>query len=279
LRRNAARAAALVLVSMILVTFPRGRIATAQEDTATDESGPRLHRHWLTSINPWHGIPPDLTLRFGEAATSAGLTGSQAARLLNDARFVGAVGSPDQGWGLLEAIAADPGLVQDAWNLLTERGTELTAFGTTSFQYALMLQRPELRNAYLADLDLMIAVRPDGLEVLVDLETGRQVIGQDRLGMPITAPGGGPLPTPSISPEEAAAQMWEEAGIDPDDPNPSQTEAAGRPEAPTGPGFNFETDEPSQGLLTPAVYLVFGAFLAAWVGYVVVVAGRRFRRS
>jgi hypothetical protein len=53
----------------------------------------------LVRIEPWHGIPQDLALRFGEAAFLAGLTKSEAAKLLNNDRFVAAVGSPDQGWG------------------------------------------------------------------------------------------------------------------------------------------------------------------------------------
>jgi len=46
--------------------------------------------------------------------------------------------------------------------------------------------------------------------VLVDIETGRQYI-EGMLGAQVRAPGGGPIPSPSISPEEAAAQMWTEA--------------------------------------------------------------------
>lgn len=277
MKRNAANAAVLVLASMILAAMPLGRTATAQE-AGGSEASTGLHRRWLTRIDAWHGIPPDLALRFGESALSVGLTQSEAARLLNEPRFVAAVGAPDQGWGLLEAMVQSPGSIADAWALLRERGDQLTLSGDTSFQYAFMLEYPELRNPYLADIGRMIATRPDGIEVLVDLETGRQVISRGQLGIPLRAPGGGPLPTPSISPEEVAAQMWDEAGIDPDDPNPGGIEAAGRPEGPSGPGFNFEIDEPSQGLLTPGIYLVLGAFLIAWTGYVVVTAVRRFRR-
>jgi hypothetical protein len=277
-KRNAANATVLVLASMILATMPLGRTATAQE-AGGSEASTSLHRRWLTRVDAWHGIPPDLALRFGESALSVGLTPSEAARLLNEPRFVAAVGAPDQGWGLLEAMVESPDSIADALALLRARGDQLTLSGDTSFQYAFMVENPELRNPYLADLGRMIATRPDGMEVLVDLETGRQVISRSELGIPLRAPGGGPLPTPSISPEEAAAQMWEDAGIDPDDPNPGQIEAAGRPEAPTGPGFNFETEEPPQGLLTPGLYLVLGAFLIAWMGYALVAAARRFRRS
>lgn len=277
MKRNAANATVIVLVSMIFATAQLSRTATAQEtgDVKRDAS---LQRRWLTRIDSWHRIPPDLALRFGESALSVGLTQSEAARLLNEPRFVAAVGAPDQGWGLLEAMVQSPGSIADAWTLLRERNDQLTMSGDTSFQYAFMVEHPELRNPYLADIGRMIATRPDGMEVLVDLETGRQVISRGQLGIPLRAPGGGPLPTPSISPEDAAAQMWEEAGVDPDDPDPGRAVAAERPQGPSGPGFNFETDEPSQGLLTPGVYLVLGAFLIAWVGYGAVVIARHVRR-
>jgi hypothetical protein len=161
--------------------------------------------------------------------------------------------------------------------LLHDR-TEYTLAGATSFQYAFLSRHLELRNAYLADLGDMIAVRSDGLEVLVDIETGRQIIGRDLLGVPIRAPGGAPLPTPSISPEDAAAQMWEDAGIDPNDLDPNPIAAASPPGAPTGRGLNAQTISANQGLLTPGVYLVGAAFLASWLGFAAVMMARRLRR-
>ncbi len=46
-----------------------------------------------------------------------------------------------------------------------------------------------------------------GSRVLVDIETGRQYIAQGILGVQLWALDGGPIPSPSISPEEAAAQI------------------------------------------------------------------------
>jgi hypothetical protein len=271
-----------LLVVVVIMTFssPLASVAAGQELEPPARSKGQLGGAWMSRIDPWHGIPTDLAHRFGESALSAGLAPSEAARLLNDGRFVAAVGSPDQGWGMLEAMIEDPNSIADAWNLLREQGDLLTVSGVTSFQYVLMVEHPELRNAYLGDLGRMIAVRPDGAEVLVDLDTGLQVIGQDKLGIPIRAPGGAPLPTPSISPEEAAANMWEDVGVDPGDPDPGQVSAADQQGKPTGPGFNFdlEPEKPSQGLLTPGLYLVAGGFLIAWLGFATVIAARRFRR-
>lgn len=277
MRRGALATAVLAIASMIVIASPLVLVVEAQESP-----DPELGRRWLTRIDSWNGIPEELALRYGEAALAAGLTKGEAARLLNDFRFVAAVGAPDQGWGLLEAMAENPVSIANAWNLLRDGGDELTSAGATSFQYALMLEYPELRNPYLADLGHMIAVRPDGVEVLVDIETGRQVLDEDTLGGQVTAPGGGPLPTPSISPDEAAAQMWEDAGIDPNDPNPNPgeiRELAGR-NVPTGPGsFGLRDEHPPQTLFTPAVYIILGAFALTWVGYAVVMLLKRVRRA
>lgn len=273
-------AGALLLVGITTFSSPFISIAGAQERESSAQSQDKLGKGWVLRIDPWYGVPTELALLFGKSAVSAGLAPSEAARLLNDWRFVAAVGAPDQGWGMLEGMIEDPSSIAVAWNLLRDRGDLLSVSGVTSLQYALMVERPELRNAYLGDLGRMIAVRPDGAEVLVDLETGLQVIGQDKLGIPIRAPGGAPLPSPSISPEEAAASMWEDVGVNPDDPDPGQVSAADGQGGPTGPGFNFdfEPDQPSQGLLTPGLFLVAGAFLVAWVGYAAVVVARRLRR-
>jgi hypothetical protein len=276
-KRNGANAVGLALVSMILVALSPVRTASAQEGREAAESGPTLNGRWLARIDPWHGIPQDLALRYGQAALETGLTKSQAARMLNDDRFALAVGSPDQGYGLLEAMIADPEQILRAHELLMD--DRYTASGADSLQTALIDVFPELRNAYLRDIGLTAVEDQRGVLILVDIETGRQYFDGETLGGQVLAPGGKPLPIPSISPEEAAAQMWENAGIDPDDPNPIENLAAGRPQGPTGPGFNFDTDDPSQGLFTPGVYLVLAAFLIAWMGYGVVTAVRRFRRS
>ena len=58
---------------------------------------------------------------------------------------------------------------------------------------------PELRNAYLKDLGLMAVDDGNGVLVLVDIENGRQYIGQGLLGTRLRTPGAGPIPSPSIS--------------------------------------------------------------------------------
>ena len=259
----------------VISLFPLRADATGS--TESDEPIIRsIGQRWVSRIDPWHGIPSSLALRFGRAAVAGGLTPSEAARLLNDDRFVAAVGAPDQGWGLLEALIDEPAAIVDASMLLRD-GTEYTLAGATSFQYAFLSRHLELRNAYLADLGHMIAVRSDGIEVLVDVETGLQIISHDLLGIPIRAPGGAPLPTPSISPEDAAAQMWEDVGADPKalDPGPA---AASPPGAPTGPGLNAQTNSADPGLLTPGVYLVAAAFLVSWLGFGAVMVTRRLRK-
>ena len=256
--------------------------SAAQEGVQDAETGSSdrssLSQRWLARVDPWHAIPADLALRFGAAAISVGLTPSEAARLLNDDRFVAAVGAPDQGWGLLESMIAAPAAIADAREILRDHGAALTRSGVTSFQSALFLERPELRNGYLVDVGRMIATRADGVEVLVDLETGRQVLGRDHLGVAIRAPGGGPLPSPAMSPDEVAAQMWADAGIDPNDPDPVETLERAQPNLPSGQGLNIRAD-PREGLFAPAALLVLGAFLLAWTGYAVVALVRRLRRD
>ncbi|OFW63193.1 MAG: hypothetical protein A2135_04955 [Actinobacteria bacterium RBG_16_67_15] len=271
----------IAALSVALCFWPTPSAAQeAGQDAEAGPSGrPKLSQRWLTRIDPWHAIPSDLALRFGEAALSANLTPSQAARLLNDDRFVAAVGAPDQGWGLLEAMISSPATIADAWKIQRRGGATLTRSGVTSFQSALFLEHPNLRNGYLADVGLMIAVRADGVEVLVDIGTGRQVLGRDHLGVAVRAPGGGPLPSPAMSPEEVAAQMWEDAGIDPNDPDAITSVAQAPPSLPSGPGLNVRTDEPPEGAWLPAGYLVLGAFLVAWTGYAVVAIGRGLRRD
>lgn len=274
MRWRAARGGTLFLVSMCLSIGGTDLIALAQSRQA--EESATLPRGWLRRLDGWYGIPSDLALRFGRVAVSAGLRPAEAARLLNDDRFVAAVGSPDQGWGLLEGMTENLDSIADAWDLLRQKGQSLASAGVGSFQYAFLAQHPELRNAYLADLGRMVAVRSDGVEVLVDIETGRQVTGRDSLGTAVRAPGGGPLPTPSISPEEEAARMWEAVGIDPDDP--LQDEAPQPGAGPGGPGFDFNTDEAPGWLDGPGAYLILAAFMIAWLGYAAVFLLRRLGR-
>ena len=58
------------------------------------------------------------------------MTKTEAARMLNDDRFAAAVGSPDQGMGLLEAMIGNPDFIGDALLLLTD--DRLTATGADS---------------------------------------------------------------------------------------------------------------------------------------------------
>lgn len=123
------------------------------------------------------GAPVRRECRIGRSQPRPG------ARLLNDGRSVAAVGAPDQGWGMLEAMSVDRAAIVDAWEVIRDRQSELTVSGVTSLLYPLMLEQHELRNPYLADLGHMIAVSPNGMEVLVDVETGRQITGHGRLGI------------------------------------------------------------------------------------------------
>jgi hypothetical protein len=66
---------------------------------------------------------------------------------------------------------------------------------------------PELRNTYHKDLGLMAVDDGNGVLVLVDIETGRQYIGQGLLG------------TLALHlPEQAAEQIWAE----PPEPQPPE---------------------------------------------------------
>jgi len=146
---------------------------------ATTMAGPvpdgerKVGQQWLSRLDPGLQIPGDHALRFARAAVATGLTKTEAARMLNDDRFAAAVGSPDQGMGLLEAMIANPDFIGDALLLLTD--DRLTATGADSVQNALMEVVPEVRNAYLKDLGLLAVKGPAGVLVLVDIETGRDV--------------------------------------------------------------------------------------------------------
>lgn len=256
------------LVTVVLILIPAAALAANPDDTPE-----KLGWSWLARMDPSSQIPADLALHFGHAAISAGLTKGQAAAMLNDNRFTSALGSPDQGYGMLEAMIDHPVYIPKAQALLANHN--YSAAGADSLQNAIMGAVPELRNAYLKDLGLMAVKGPAGVLVLVDIETGRQVIGQGRLGTQLRAPGGGPLPKPAVSPEEAAAQMWAQAAA---------------VSGPRGPGFNFSTDDRpgfglapaigeshGRGLLTPGVYLVGLSFVIAWGGYAVASVIRRMR--
>lgn len=269
--RKGAPVFAVLAVAAATIMAGTGSASASGSGAATGARGdpPPIGQRWLSRLDPGLLIPDDLALRFAGAAMAAGMTRGQAASMLNDERFAAAVGSPDQGYGLLLALIENPDHIRTARELLEDDGAGYTLSGATSFQTGLFRALPDLRNAYLEDLGHMIAVRPDGVEVLVDIETGRQIIGQGKLGMPVAAPGGGPLPKPEISPEEAAAAMWAQAGVD-----PLQTSG----QVPPGPGLDFSTDEPHRGLMTPGIYLVAALFALAWAGFAVKMIVRRAQR-
>jgi hypothetical protein len=186
--------------------------------------------------------------------------------MLNDLRFAAAVGSPDQGYGLLEAMIANPDYIVTAHELLADRS--YSSSGADSLQNAIMSVVPQLRNAYLKDLGLMAVKGSAGVLVLVDIETGQQYIGQGLLGAQLRAPGGGPLPSPSITPEEAAAQMWADA----------EANRAGASPSPEPGGLWKVQDHPDKGWLSsPGLYVGVALFLMAWLGWGAVAVGRRLR--
>ena len=114
-----ARALSAIVGSMaVMLLFPPQ--AYAEGSNENDEPViPSIGQRWVSRIDPWHGVPSvTLALRFGRAAVAGGLTPPAAVRLLNDDRFVLAVGAPDQGWGLLEALIDQPAAIVDAYMLL-----------------------------------------------------------------------------------------------------------------------------------------------------------------
>ncbi len=220
--------------------------------------------HWLARLDPGLQIPQDLAAKFGWAAVADGLTRGQALAMLNDRRFAAAVGSPDQGYGLLQAMIQNPSYIGKAYALLADR--HYTVSGADSLQSAIMSVVPPLRNAYLKDLGLMAVDSGNGVLVLVDIKTGRQYIGHGLLGTQLRAPGGGPIPPPSISPEEAAAQMWAEAARVAEAANPTP-----------GGLWKLPNEDHSHALMTPGLLVTAALFLFAWVGFAALSVGRRLR--
>ncbi|HEX9123777.1 MAG TPA: hypothetical protein VF984_10575 [Actinomycetota bacterium] len=281
--RRGVRASLVFAVTLAATWLP----AAALGRTASGADGTRSHvgPKWFSGIMPVIPIPDDLAIRFANAALSAGLEKSQAARMLNDDRFALALGSPGQGWGTLEWLIRHPESIPPAFELLTHEG--YTVAGADSLQNALMDAIPPLRNAYLKDLGLMAVDNGNGILVLVDLKTGKQYMGHGRLGAQLRAPGGGPLPVPDISPEEAAAQMWAQAEL------AGGTVPVGSDTIPSGPGLNFTVqptqgplrpalatgDEPHHGLLSPGLLVMAAFFGLAWVGFAVKMVVQRLRKD
>lgn len=262
------RAIAAALAFALLLAWPAEALAAGQGEGASQKLGPA----WTSRLDPGSQIPSGLAIRFGKAALSVGLTKGQAAAMMNDERFAMAIGAPDSGYGMLESMIKHPERIAQARILL--KNHDLSAWGADSVQNALMEVAPPLRNAYLSDFGLMAVKGPVGALVLVDIETGRQYVGQGRLGTQLRAPGGGPLPEPTVPEPSIEPQPAVAAGI----------------AAATGPGLNFSTNQRpglglapatgrsnSRGLLTPGVYLVAALFLVAWGGYAVVALMRRRR--
>jgi len=268
-RRGFAIALVAIAVGVVAVV-PASALAQAQ----TSEPGPRVGKHWLSRLDVGVQMPKDLALRFARAAVATGLTKTQAAQMLNDDRFAAAVGSPDQGYGMLEAIIRDPEKLRQAYELLAD--AHLTASGADSLQNSLMSVVPELRNAYLEDLGLMAVEEPIGVLVLIDIETGRRYLGEGLLGTQLRAPGGGPLPSPSVVPgaDETMSSL-------PPSPTPDPGgNATGPVSLPSEPGglWQLPREDSERPLLSsPFIYLGAGLFLLAWVGYAVLAIARRFR--
>ncbi len=252
MKRGAVAAATLAIV--MIVASPVA-LATGSDEAA----GARVRQSWLSRLDPDVLIPADLALRFARAAVAEGLTEGQAARMLNDERFAAAIGAPDQGYGLLEGMIQEPSYIANAQALLED--PDLTSSGADSLQNALMSLMPELRNAYLEDLGLMAVEAPTGVLVLVDIETGRQYVGNGHLGAQLRAPGGGPLPLPSMSPGQADVVA----------------EASTTPSPPLGGLWQVPADRPERGLVTPGLYVGAGLFLIAWAAYAVIAVVRRLR--
>jgi hypothetical protein len=203
------------LVSLLLPPFRHSRPATTS--SRTGGFGP----HCLTRLDPNLQIPTQLAVKFGRAAVAGGLTRGQALGMLNDQRFAAAVGSPDQGYGLLEAMIQHPSYIQKAYVLLADR--HYTASGADSLQTAIMSVVPELRNAYLKDLGLMAVDNGSGVLVLVDIETGRQYIGHGLLGAQLRAPVGDPSHRPP-SPRKGRPRR---CGPRPPEPQPPRARPPG----------------------------------------------------
>jgi hypothetical protein len=230
-------------------------MTAATSATAASDPG-ELGRRFAARIDP--GIPESVAVRFGRAAVDAGLTPAEAARMLNDDRFRMAVSSAGQGFEPLEALTHDPAAIRSALELVRDRG--FTVAGADSLQNAILGISLDLKNAYLRGLGRMAVLTDDGRLVLVDIETGREVRGHDMLGALIRAPGGGPLPSPSPI------------------PSPSISRTIELPEPPGG-GIEVAIPQRHWTDLQPGLLLVIGLFGIAWIGFALVLVGRRLHRE
>ncbi len=246
-------------VSFILITASLIVLAPASALAQPSSSAKGLGKAWFSRLDPGLQIPDQLALRFHNAAVAQGLTPSQAAKMLNDERFAMALGSPDQGFGMLESLINHPDQIPRARELLND--PSLTASGADSIQNAVMEVVPQLRNAYLKDIGLRAVEGPTGALVLVDIETGRQVVGGGRLGGLLRAPGGGPLPSPDVvPPEEQTPQVLAQPT-----PSPSGDDVRSG-------GLNVH---PERTLMSPWVAVGVGIFVLTWVMFFVGALVRR----
>jgi hypothetical protein len=220
-----------------------------------DSTTTRLPGQFARLIEP--GIPTEVALRFSRAAVDAGLTPPQVLRVLNDERFRSAIGS--QGYGLLEALSKYPRAIRRTLRLVRRR--DLGYAGADSLQNAIIAINLHIRNGYLRDVGHMAVQLPSGGLVLVDVASGRQVLGQGRLGALLRAPGGGPLPSSTPPTFERPAA-----------PSPSPVPQ------PRGGGLEVTTREGAWSRLAPGIALVIGLFAVAWIGSALVAVGRRARR-
>ncbi len=179
--------------------------------------------------------------------------------MLNDDRFRAAVSSPGQGFEPLEALSHHPAAIRRALNFV--RSHSFTAAGADSLQNAILGLGLDIKNAYLRDLGHMLVPTDDGRLVLIDIATGREVRGHGMLGALITAPGGGPLPSPPVVP-----------------PPPASPAANALP-LPPGGGIHVTVPQADWTYLKRGLALVLGLFGIAWIGFGLVLIDRRLHRE
>ncbi len=238
---------------LVLLTLAAACIVSVAEPATAGPDPAKLGRWFVERIDP--GIPPSVAVGFARAAVGAGLTPAEAARMLNDDRFRAAVSSSGQGFEPLEALSNDPAAIRRALNLV--RSHRFTAAGADSLQNAILGLSLDIRNAYLQDLGHMAVLTDDGRLVLIDIETGREVRGHGMLGGLIRAPGGGPLASPSALPSPMTSPVPDEL------------------RQPPGGGIDVTVLEGDWTQIKIGLLLVVGLFGIAWIGFGLILVGRR----
>ncbi len=270
------RAAPVLLTTAIALGVPAPALAETPSPIPSPSPSPppQLGRAWLINLEGIAKIPPDVAIRFGEAAMSVGLTKIQAANLLNDETFIATtISSDDQHHGLLLLMTEHPEYIRRTWDLLHASGQVPTASGPASLQSRLFADYPELVNPYLKDFGHMLVPLPDGSVVMIDLATGRRIVAAGVLGDQVTQPGGGAL-------VGRYASMGSAAPTVPAFPTPSPTALEQPPGAqsplPGGP-WTIPGRHP-RGVSPALLWAVAAAFGLAWLGYAVVAFRRRLLR-